>query len=91
MAHYSHETPSTRGTTADKENYVSLLSDLRTAFDSTSAKYGEYNFKHFAPPKDLISFHRSDDDTPELVLVPPGKHCLECSCDGVLTLWTVEL
>ena len=87
----SHQTPSTRGTTADKENYVSLLSDLRTAFDSTSAKYGECNTTNFASPKDLTSFHRSDDNTPELVLVPSGRCFLECSCDSVLTLWTVEL
>jgi hypothetical protein len=70
----SSRVPFDRGTAADKTNYVSLLSGLRAAFDSSSEKYGGHICISCTSRKDLTRVHRSDGDAPELVWAPPGKH-----------------
>jgi hypothetical protein len=56
----------------DKANYVSLLSDLRAAFDSTPVKYGR--FIQHTSRVDLTCIYRFDGNAAELILVPQGKH-----------------
>lgn len=78
-----------RDAAADKANYVSLLSDLRAAFDRAPTKYG-WCTQHMSR-KDLTCAHRSDGNTPKLIPGPPGDLLLVHSCSGILTLYTVGL